>query len=335
MAPPVHRDLAVVAASAGGIVALQRLLARVPGDLPAALLVVLHLPPSADSALPRILARAAALPAKFAKDGEEIRPGRIYVAPPDHHLLVLDDQLRLSRGPRQHGHRPAADASLFTAALTAGPRTIAAVLSGALDDGAAGAAAVARHGGRVLVQEPEDCIASGMPQAALAAVPDAHVASADELGGMLASMLGKPAEPMDEPVADAELERRVAILLGAPHPPDPDDRTEVSCPDCGGPIFAVEQASGPPRFECVRGHAWSAESLLAGKTGDVESALRLAAQQLQQRLELLRRLATEATTGGRTHSAGSFTAAAGRTATALDTLEDLLIQARGEARRLP
>ena len=169
------RDVVVVAASAGGVEALLTLLPLLPADLPAAILVVLHVPAAGGTALPGILGRAGLLPAAAAEDGQPLRPGHIYVAPPDHHLLVIDAAIRLSTGPRHQGHRPAADPLFFSAALTAGPRTIAVVLSGMLDDGAAGSAAVERRGGIVLIQDPAESTYGGMPRAALAATRHAKV----------------------------------------------------------------------------------------------------------------------------------------------------------------
>ena len=208
----LERRIVVIAASAGGVEALQRLLARLPADIPAALLVVLHVPATGGRVLPRILGRAGPLPAAAAADREELRPGRVYVAPPDRHLLVVDDMIRLSHAPLQNGHRPAADPLFSSAALAAGPRTIAVVLSGALDDGAAGCVDVERRGGIVAIQDPRDSSYDGMPRAAIAATKHPIIATAARLAHVIDERSRVPAATMEAP-HDPELERHVGLFL--------------------------------------------------------------------------------------------------------------------------
>ncbi|MEW6299650.1 MAG: chemotaxis protein CheB [Thermodesulfobacteriota bacterium] len=143
-----HRDIVVIGASAGGVEALAQLVRSLPGDLPAALFVVVHFPPQGMSILPHILNRAGPLPAGHASDGESIRPGRIYVAVPDYHLLVKHGHVRVVRGPKEHYSRPAVDPLFRSAAHAYGPRVIGVILSGNLGDGTAGLMAVKAGGGR-------------------------------------------------------------------------------------------------------------------------------------------------------------------------------------------
>jgi two-component system, chemotaxis family, protein-glutamate methylesterase/glutaminase len=190
-----HREVVAVGASAGGVEALRALAAALPGDLPASLLVVLHMPRTAPSALPRILNRCGPLPAVTASDGEPLRPGRIYVAPADRHLLLLEDRIRLSKGPSENGHRPAVDPMFRSVARAAGRRSVAVVLSGARDDGAFGAALVAAQGGVVLVQDPADALYGSMPRAAIARVPTALTAPAADLGAIITGLVAEEVPP--------------------------------------------------------------------------------------------------------------------------------------------
>jgi two-component system, chemotaxis family, protein-glutamate methylesterase/glutaminase len=211
------RRIVVIAASAGGVQALQRLMSQLPADLPAALLVVLHVPATGGRVLPRILARAGPLAAAAAIDGEDLLPGRVYAAPPDHHLLVVGDKVRLSQGPRQNGHRPAADPLFASAALTAGPRTIGVVLSGTLDDGAAGSAAVERRGGLVAIQDPQESSYDGMPRAAIAATSRAAVLTVREIAQFIDGR-SRIRVPTAQLAPDRELDRYVRLFLDPASP---------------------------------------------------------------------------------------------------------------------
>src|SRR4051794_26935671 len=178
----------MIGASAGGIPPLTKLIAELPGDLAAAVFVVVHVPPSDRSDLPAILARAGRLPAKHPESGELLRSRHIYVAPPDHHLLLDQDHILLWRGPRENRHRPAINTSFRTAATTFRERVIGVVLSGMLDDGAAGLWWIKKFGGTAMIQDPDESQFSSMPDAALEYVTADHVAPAAQLGKLVARL---------------------------------------------------------------------------------------------------------------------------------------------------
>ena len=201
---PDH-DIVVVGASAGGVEALAGLAASLPTGLPAAVFVVLHVPSTGTSALPDILARKGPLPASHVKGGEPIEPGRIYIAPPDHHLLLRQGHMHLSRGPRENGHRPAVDPLFRSAAREYATRVVGVILSGALDDGTAGLLAIKSRGGVAVVQDPGDAIYPGMPGNALEVVKVDHVVPAGAMGEVLARLVTEPATQPPAP-APADLE---------------------------------------------------------------------------------------------------------------------------------
>src|SRR5947199_4217672 len=184
-----RRDIVVIGASAGGIEALGGLVRHLPADLGAAVLVVLHLAPEHKSVLPRILSSAGPMPAKHAHNGEALVPNCIYVARPDHHLLLHESHIRVIRGPRENGHRPAIDPLFRTAAYTYGPRVIGVVLTGRLDDGTSGLQAVKECGGLAIVQDPADAEHPSMPRSALRSVKVDRTAPLGELGKAIMELL--------------------------------------------------------------------------------------------------------------------------------------------------
>lgn len=185
----VTRDTIVIGASAGGVDALIAIVSALPERLPAAVLIVQHIGPF-PSILPTMLQKAGRLPARHAHDGERIETGNIYVAPPDLHMVIEDDFIRTIRGPRQHFSRPAIDPLFRSAAVHRGARVIGAVLTGHLDDGTAGLAAVRACGGVVIVQDPDSAFAPDMPRNAMRATPPDYILALDEFAPMLAALAG-------------------------------------------------------------------------------------------------------------------------------------------------
>lgn len=304
-----NRDVIVMAASAGGIEALQTVLAGLPSDLPASVLVVLHMPPSGGHSLPSILDRATDLTVERAKDGAPLAHGRVYCCVADHHLLVGDGHLHVRRGPRENGHRPAADPLFRSAAGYCGPRAIGVVLSGTLSDGTSGLAAIRRQGGLAVVQDPADALYDGMPSNALEYVGADHVAPAATMGSLLAELAGQDAPRGEQPLSEG-LAKEVALLEGD------DEAVEGShvgtpspwpCPDCSGVLWAIDEEP-MLRFRCRVGHAWSAESLLHEQAQGVEGAMWVALRALEDRVALGTTLAERAEGAGHTITAKRFRA---------------------------
>src|SRR4051812_11241535 len=188
---PGH-DLIVIGASAGGVQAITEIAASLPADLPAAVFVVVHMSPVSPGILPSLIDRAGPLPAEPARDGETIRHGRIYVARPDYHLLIDGDRMRVGRGPRENGFRPAVDPLFRTAARSCGPRVIGVVLSGGLDDGTEGLLFIKRHGGVAIVQDPDEAPFPSMPNSAVENVEVDHVLQLRDIPDRLVRLAREP-----------------------------------------------------------------------------------------------------------------------------------------------
>lgn len=295
MARESQIDAVVLGASAGGIDALQRVLGGLPASFPVPILVVVHVSASGTSVLPQILSKAGRLRARHANDGDAFAPGEVYVAPPDHHLLVRKDAMAVSREAQENGHRPSVNVLFRSAARAFGPRLAAVVLSGSLDDGAAGLAAVQAAGGVAIVQDPADAAFPSMPASALERVDADHVASAEGIAEILVSLATCAAAPA---------EGATAARRGATGP-DPGLRAVngYSCPDCGG-VLRPHDADGVLR--CRVGHAWASTSLLAAQGKRVEDALWVALRTLEERVELSATLAAAAVERNHAISAGWF-----------------------------
>lgn len=319
-------DLVVIGASAGGVEALSEVVRGLPADFPAAVLVVLHFPADGTSMLPLILARRSALPAVHAQDGAEIRPGTIYVAPPDHHLLVAGERIRLGRGPRENGHRPAADPLFRSAAVTRGSAVVGVVLSGTLDDGTAGLGVVRRHGGVTVAQHPDDALYAGMPRTAIEAGVVDHVLPLRDLPELLVRLAHTPpreASPVDDSLDDFET-ALAGLREDAIFPPEPPGRPAgLTCPECQGSLYEIHDG-GIVRYRCRVGHGFGNDTLLDEQGKKVERAIWTALQVLNERAALSRRTAERMARRGSGQVAGRFRALAEEAEGQARVLSDVL-----------
>lgn len=185
---PAVRDIVVVGASAGGVGALQTLVAELPQDFPGTVLVVLHISRWAPSQLGQILSRSGPLPASQAGSDQPLEPGRIYVAAPDFHLIVEDHRVIQWKGPAEDRHRPSINTLFRSAAVTYGKRVVGVVLTGALDDGTAGLWWVKRFGGVTVVQDPQEAEFPDMPRSALEHVDVDYVLRVSQMGAFLTDL---------------------------------------------------------------------------------------------------------------------------------------------------
>lgn len=299
------RDIVVVGGSAGSIEVVAELVRELPSDFPAAVLIAIHFPGSVVSALPQILTRAGVLPATHAHDAEPTRPGHIYVARPNYHLVLEDGRVRLTNGPRENGSRPAIDPLFRSAAHHYGSRVVGVILSGNLNDGTAGLVCIKRHGGVAVVQTPESALYPGMPRSAIEHVEVDYVAPPAGLAGVLTQLAGTPA-PHGKVVAALSTDGFDADESLADRRRQPGTPSTMSCPECHGTLWEVNDGD-LLRYRCRVGHAYTAETLVAHQSDQLEAALWTALRALEEHGALSRRLAGRAHGRGHFHSASTFT----------------------------
>jgi two-component system, chemotaxis family, protein-glutamate methylesterase/glutaminase len=311
-------ELIVIGASAGGLRPLQTIVRSLPAEFPVCVLAVMHV--SSESTLAHILSRGAHVSVKEGETGDPIKPGRFYVAPPDQHMLVRDGVIELNRGPRENRARPAIDPLFRSAAVAYQERVIGVVLTGFLEDGAAGLLAIKRAGGVAVVQDPQDAEFPAMPNSALARVSVDYCTTLRELPELLAFLAAadrsehvrhavpqsaaqettdagepKPRWPLEPALELGMLEKPVSheTLTSELGPP-----VAMACPECGGPLWEVHDEH-VRRYRCLMGHGLTASMALVGQERVVEHSLWVAARALEERASLLAIMAADERAAGR------------------------------------
>ena len=287
-------DIIVVGASAGGIEALRTLVSNLPSDFPASIFVVLHTGSDSPGLLDQILQQVTSIRVRNPIDKEQIQPNRIYVAPPDYHLLIEPGTICLSRGPKENRFRPAIDPLFRSAAQIYGPKVIGVILTGGLDDGTAGLWAIKKLGGTAIVQDPEEALFPSMPANALKHVTVDHCVPLAEIAPLLIRLVQTPADDRvryDMP-EHLDIEVKIAKL-------DPGieqdirnvwDKSSYTCPECHGVLLQLKEGDRA-RFRCHTGHAFSPDTLLAEITESVEESLWTAIRNIEESVMLMRHMA--------------------------------------------
>ena len=307
------RDIIVIGASAGGVEALLSFVKSLPPDFNASIFIVLHLAPFSNSNLPLILSRAGNVPAVRATNDEKIERGKIYIAPPNYHLILKKgNRMAVTKGPKENRFRPSVDALFRSAALVYGPRTIGVVMSGLLDDGTSGMWAIKQHGGGTVVQDPNEAIFPDMPQNVLQYVAVDHILPAGSIGGLLTKLISEkaPKRPdrtreemkfleMEVVIATRDNAFEIGIL-------EMGNLTTFSCPECKGALVSIDEGQ-MLRFRCHTGHAYTTSTLLAGVTTQVEDRLWEAMQGMEATDMLLRQIAEHYRQNGNPGAAKLFT----------------------------
>lgn len=333
---PGH-DIIVIGTSAGGVEALRELVASLPSNLPAAIFIVIHIPPHTTSFLPEILNRVQkqrngeSLRAAHPHNGELIQPGRIYIASPDYHMLIKPGYIRLVQGPHENGTRPAIDPLFRTAAKAYKRRVVGVVLTGMLDDGTAGLIDVKEFGGVAVVQDPNDAQYEGMPKSAIQQVDADYILPLSSIAPVLVRLAHEPAiEEGEKSMTDdreIDIEPDIVELDGAAlrKQGSPGTNTTLTCPDCGGVLSQLHERN-LLQFRCQVGHAWSVSSLQAEHFKHVEKALWEAIRTLEERAKLMNQMAKNADSKNRSFSAKRYQDLAQEAEQRSDMLRQTLFQ---------
>jgi two-component system chemotaxis response regulator CheB len=323
--PTDGHDIVVLGASAGGLDALKELLASLPAGLRASMFLVLHLSASWPSQIAEILSKSSSLPCRFGQDGDLIEHGTLLIAPPDRHLIVKREHVRLSPGPRENFWRPSIDVLFRSAAVAHGSRVVGVILSGTLDDGTAGLRAVRQCGGVAIVQDPEAAAFPEMPRSALDNVEGARALPLGEIGPEIVRLARVRPGPSPRMPSAFLREARVveAVAAPTPPPPEPGALTTHTCPGCGGPLR--QNPDNPDSFRCLVGHAYSIASLEEGTRREIESSLWTAIRLFQQRSNLDRTIAGEERHKGRPRAAETYLKRAAEMAGHAQWLQQLVL----------
>jgi two-component system chemotaxis response regulator CheB len=293
--PIKGRDIIVVGTSAGGLEALSELIAHLPPDLPASLFVVQHMPPQhSGGVLVERLQEMQKFTCTLAKDGERFVRGRIYIAPPDCHLLLKGRHLLVSKGARENRYRPAIDPLFRSAAIAHGPRVIGVILTGLLDDGTVGLMAIKRCGGLTMVQDPTEAAYPDMPQSALNNVDVDFCGHAAEIGRFLAIYTCKPRGPKRTVPQDIRTEAVIAerVLSDVSQVETLGTQVPYNCPNCGGVLWAIGH-SRAQRYRCHTGHSYTAAALMTSQSERIEETLWISLRMFEERKNLLNNTAQQ------------------------------------------
>jgi two-component system, chemotaxis family, protein-glutamate methylesterase/glutaminase len=298
------KDIVVIGSSAGGVDALCRLCAALPADLPATIFVAQHISPSAKSLLPQLIARSGPLPALTPVDGQAFERGHIYVAGPDHHLLVRPGQMLVRRGPYENRTRPAINPLFRSAALAYGSRVVGIILTGLLDDGTDGLIAIKAAGGTSIVQDPDDAEWPSMPRNAVRRDHVDLVVTLDDLAAHLTAIVSQaagPSIPLPEEYTTEDLIAAQEFAIMEPHIRTPGQASPLSCPDCGGVLNEIHTGT-ESRFRCQVGHAFTPLGLAEAQASELERALAVAVRTHRDRIRLFDKMADNARARGMPHA---------------------------------
>jgi two-component system, chemotaxis family, protein-glutamate methylesterase/glutaminase len=288
-----NHDIVVIGASAGGFEVVGKLLSQLNPEIPASVFIVIHLSANNTVAgMVNYLQKQSFLTVKVPENFEHIQLGTVYLAPPDHHMLINGNHVLINRGPRENKYRPSIDLLFRSAAAHFGPRVVGVILSGMMEDGTSGMEAIKRSGGISVIQDPKEAPFPDMPMSVLGNTEVDYTFESDKIGIGVEELIHLPAVATQEVPEDIIKEAGIAerISIGADNVESMGTLTPIVCPDCGGSLWQTREGNSL-RFRCHIGHAFTGNALLTYKSNELEETMWVVLRMLEERRNLLKLMA--------------------------------------------
>lgn len=279
----------VIGTSAGGFEVLVKLVAQLPGEMPAAVFIVVHMAATSSAEfLVQRLQKQTNHTCKVASHQELIQPGFIYLAPADHHLIISGNYTLITQGPRENQFRPAIDTLFRSAAASYSSHVIGIVLTGMLTDGTVGMEAIKRSGGLAVVQHPEEAEFPDMPLSVLKNLQVDYTLPVAEMGALVTRLLNEPVNRQQDVPEDIKMEAKIAErVMGSTEDVEKiGKKVPFTCPECGGNLWELTHGS-VLRYRCHLGHTFHSHSLMKEINHELEETLWVALRIMEERKNLL------------------------------------------------
>ncbi|QYA26477.1 chemotaxis protein CheB [Gramella sp. MT6] len=289
----------LIGASAGGRVAVEKVLKSISPEINASFLVVVHSSFDMISSFSEYLNRKIQMEVLDSKENMNIEKGKVYVAVPNQHMVIHEGKLRNSNGPRENLFRPSIDVLFRSAAVAFGNRCVGILLSGRLNDGTVGLEAVKRCGGKTIIQEPKSAEFAGMAISAQKFVEIDYTLQVEEIGELIEELTEKPLPQEVEIPYTIKRESEIATKIRSQVKTEDflGEKVALSCASCGGPLWKIKD-TGIERYRCHVGHSFSQESLLLAQNENLEETLWVCLRTLEEKKVLMLNIADSFKTKG-------------------------------------
>lgn len=283
------RNLIVIGASAGGIPAINEVLQGFPEEMDAAVVVVLHVSQKSNSTnIANSFRRNSSLACSVATNEMPLRKGHLYVAPPEHQLMIKDHSLRLNRGPHENKYRPSIDVLFRSAAVNYGNRTVGIILTGLFEDGTSGMHAIKRSGGICIIQDPAEAQFSDMPRSVLNKINVDYQARLKDIPDIIKEIITHPLPPEIPVPRELQIEADITekMMSNINEMKKIGDHSDFTCPDCGGGLWALKN-DPLHRYRCHTGHVYTENILHDLQDQNIEETIWVSIRMLEEKENLL------------------------------------------------